>query len=404
MDEAMSKSNKKLNRDGYTWYLYLMLAICGYHQSVLGSITPFLRDEMSLTKTVIGWHFGVYALGLIITGLIVTILSRNNYSTALLTTASAWLMVAFVAMLAIPMPLTGTLFGSLLLGLSGGALQITVQETLARYHGHKRGIALTEGCIFAGLGVFAGPLVIGLALKMGFGWRETLIVPALLLVLLFLCFRKARPNYSLSKEVPAVVGVSANGKLPLAVFFIFGMILLGIATEWGIGFWGAQFLEVQLDVSPGEGVTIMSAFFGGTVLGRIFASKLLQFFEIRSLLISVIVLGGGSVLLLWAVPNFKVTVAALVIAGMCLGNFFPLILSIANELAPEKAGAISAGATQSVGMALLFAPALLGGLGESIGLISAVGLLAFLPLGMLFLYIFSNISIKRLASSKSYTL
>lgn len=383
MSDTKVRATRKIARDGYTWYLYLMFAICGYHQSVLGSITPFLRDEMALSKTEIGWHFGIYAVGLIVAGHIVKLLS-GRYAVSSLMAASAWFMVGFIAVLAIPLPMVGTLIGALCLGLSGGTQLITIQETLARHHGDNQGIALTEGCVFGGLGVFIGPLVIGVSVQLGLGWRETLIVPMLLLGLLYFVSRGIQPPHLSLSTAGTTAG--REGRLPLSVILVFGMILFGISTEWGVGFWGAQFLEVHLSVSPETGVTLMSAFFGGTVIGRIFASQLLQIFEVHTILIAVIVFGGGSVFVLWLMPVFAAAVTALVVAGMCLGNFFPLILSIANELAPEQPRLVSAGATQSVGLALLIAPVLLGQLGESIGLSNAVGLLAFLPLAMLLLF------------------
>jgi MFS family permease len=362
-----------------------MLAIFGYHQSVLGSIAPFLRDEMTLTKVEVGWHFSIYALGLFIGGRIISILSRY-YATSTLMVVSAWLMVGFVALLATPMSMIGTLIASFCLGLSGSALQVTVQEALARHHGDSQGIALTEGFVFGGFGVFIGPLVIGLTVKMGLGWRETLAVPTVLLGILFLTSRGVQPAPAVQLVTARAVTGSQAQRLPLAVHLVFGMILLGIATEWGIGFWGAQFLETHLSVSPETGVTLMSVFFGGTVIGRIFASRLLRAFEVHTMLIVAFVLGGASVFMLWGVPLFPATVVALAIAGMCLGNFFPLILSIANEFAPDRPGPISAGATQAVGLALLVVPVLLGHLGETIGLSHAVGLLAFVPFTMLTLY------------------
>jgi MFS family permease len=362
----------------------LLLAIFGYHQSILGSITPFLRDEMPLTKVEIGWHFSVYALGLFSAGRIVSMLS-GRYAAGSLMMISAWAMVGFVAVLAIPMPMAGTLGASLCLGLAGGALQVSIQEALARHHGEGQGIALTEGYIFGGLGVLAGPLVIGLAVKAGLGWRETLVIPALLLGLLVVLSGK-KNLVEVARRPTGAIAPSEHARLPVAAILVLGMILLGIATEWGIGFWGAQFLEVHLSVSPATGVTLMSAFFGGTVVGRLFASRLLQSFEVRMLLLATIIFGGSSVFVLWAEPRFAVATATLIIAGMCLGNFFPLILSVANEIAPDQPGAISAGATQAVGFALLIVPALLGRLGEAVGLNNAVGLLAIFPAAMLALY------------------
>ncbi len=379
-------ASRRIARDAYTWHLYLMLGLFGYHQAILGSITPFLRDEMRLTKVDIGWHFSLYAFGLFVAGQLVSILSRR-FSNASIETVSVWLMIGLVLLFAIPMPMAGTLFGALGLGLSVGALQVTSQAAIAHRHGANRGIALTEGFVFGALGVFACPLFIGISIETGLDWRQTLVASAVLVGLVFFASRPLQASRpAMTDTIGMQSAVGGQGRLPPALYLVLAMIFLGIATEWGIGFWGAQFLEVQLSVSATTGVTLMSVFFGGTVLGRLFASRLLRAFELQTMLVATILLGGASVLLLWAVPIFAVVAVALAVAGMCLGNFFPLILSIANDVVPERPGAVSAGATQAVGFALLVVPLLLGRLGETIGLADAIGLLALLPLIMLVLY------------------
>lgn len=130
----------------------------------------------------------------------------------------------------------------------------------------------------------------------------------------------------------------------------------------------------------------MSVFFGGTVVGRIAASRLLRVFDVRPMLLAMVVLGGASVAALALSPSTTVAWLALLLAGACLGDFFPLILSVANELAPDRPTDVSRGATQAVGLALLIVPFVIGQLGGTLGLETAVGLLAVLPVGMLALF------------------
>lgn len=100
------------------------------------------------------------------------------------------------------------------------------------------------------------------------------------------------------------------------------------------------------------------------------------------MLFAVIFLGGGAILTLWGVAHIASTVVALAVAGMCLGNFFPLILSNGIRLAPDRIGLISVGATQAVGIALLIVPLTLGYIGERIGLVNAIGMLVAMPASM----------------------
>jgi hypothetical protein len=78
-----------------------------------------------------------------------------------------------------------------------------------------------------------------------------------------------------------------------------------------------------------------------------------------------------------------VTTGLVALLGACLGNFFPLILGGAMRAAPDAGPTLSAQASQAVGVALLFAPLLLGMLSEKIGMQAAFATLIAYPVLML---------------------
>lgn len=378
----------QFRRDGHTWYLYLLLAIVGFKQSVLGSVTPFLRDEMTLSINEVGWHFSIYAVGLILSGIVGRWL-LNRLAAPQFLRPAAMVMVAGIASLTLGSSIIATLFSALALGLTGGLVQVAVQTELANHHGPQHGIALTEAHIFGGLGVFCGPLTVGLTVAFGYDWRVAMAVPAVALAVLLIAFRSSLPPKQLTQGeiAKADTRVGELARLPVGVYACWLMILLGIAAEWGIGFWGAQFLEAGLSVDAATGVTLMTVFFGGTVFGRLVSSRLLTLFDGRTMLMVAMIGGLVSILILWGSSFMPVTIAALALAGMCLGNFFPLILNAAIGQAPHRINVISSGATQAVGVALLVVPVTLGQIGQWIGLVNAVGLLMLLPLLMMVSYL-----------------
>ncbi|NKI73456.1 MFS transporter [Dickeya sp. CFBP 2040] len=386
-EQSLEKSRFK--RDYYTLYLYIMSVVCGIHQAILGSITPFLRDELTMSKVIIGWHFSLYAIGMFVSGFIIThVASKASPKKILL--SSSWAVAVTVAVFALPLGIAGNLILSLVLGLSGGAMQIAIQEALARHHTENSGIAITEGCIFSAIGVFIGPLVIGYSVESGAGWRIAMFLPLIALLPLLCVIPQNIPTTPPRATITPHTSGANITRLPLVAYLMFGMIFLGIAAEWGIGFWGAQFLEEQLSLSAANSVAMMAVFFGGTIAGRIVVSRLLVRYNIQAILLWTIILSGMSMLLLWLVPDITAAVIGLTVAGACLGNFFPLILSIATWQPPELLSKISAGATQSVGLALLLAPLFLGKLGEDIGLIPAMGALIVIPPVMLIVDVISR--------------
>lgn len=370
------RSTRPFRRDGPTWFLYLVLAVFGFQQSVLGSTLPFLRAEFGYDPIQVGWHFTSYAGGLVASGLLGGWL-LPRLSLGPLVRGAAVAMVLAVLSITQARGFAGTLAAAIAMGLTGGVLQSAVQAGLAWHQAEHRDMAMVEAFIFAGAGVFSGPLLVGQLAAAGIPWRWTLLAAALALALVLpLPAPAGRPTPAAASSKPS------RGGVPLAVALCWGSVLLGIGAEWGIGFWGAQFLESRLGLGPAQAVSLMSVFFGGTVFGRIVSSRLLVRFDGRNMLMAVILLGGGAILALWASSLPSATIAALALAGMCLGNFFPLLISNAIRLEPDHVGLISVGATQAVGVSLLVVPIALGYIGQVAGLANAIGMLVILPLLM----------------------
>ncbi len=345
---------------------------------------------MNLSAIEIGWHFSIYALGLIVSVRVVKCFAVNPGLTSTLK-SSAFAMVAAILLFAVSTTFVVVTLGlALLLGLTGGTVQILVLSKLSMHHQSHRPVALVEANVLAAIGVCLGPLTIGFSAGHGIGWQGALALPFVALLLINAIF-SAEKNFhtQVSNEISA--SHSPDRGLPLAVLVVLSMILFGIATEWGIGFWGALFLESALSVSTEEAVTSMSIFFGGTIFGRVVASRLLLMFSLRAILVAIITMGGFSVVVLAEAVNHKITIGALFISGACLGNFFPLILALANEKVPTRATDVTRGATLAVGVALLVIPYAIGSIGDWIGLRAAVRLLAVFPVVMLMLFFASNL-------------
>lgn len=373
-------------RDGATWFLYLSLAVFGFQQSVLGSTLPFLRKELHFDTVDVGWHFTFYAVGLVASGALSGRLLGRLRVDALVRLGTV-LMVAAVLCITQATGPYGTIACATAMGLTGGILQAAVQAGIAWHQPEYRDVAMIEAFIFAGTGVFAGPLLVGQIASAGASWRIALLVYAVVAAVCLLVFHGSKVDRAEPAKDADAPDAGGMARIPLPVLLCWVMVLLGIGAEWGVGFWGAQFLESRLGLEPAHAVRLMAVFFGGTVFGRIVSSRMLAVFDVRAMLLIVIVLSSSALLLLWGSAHSSTTVVALAVAGMCLGNFFPLIISNAIRLAPHRVGLISVGATQAVGVALLVVPIVLGYVGQTIGLVNAIGMLALLPLLMAAAYL-----------------
>jgi fucose permease len=366
---------RSLHRDRRTYLLYGVMCVFGFSQSVLGSALPFLRDELGYSDVDVGWHFSLYAVGVVGAGLASRAFLGQRGTSATMTQGLLALVTSML-LATVAVALGASLLVAVAIGFCGVVVQIAAQAEIVNRH-EQGDLALTEAFVFAGVGVLAGPVIIGRAGALA-SWRWAMLVP--LVAAIPLAVAVARDP---APRRDRVAQARARGRLPASVMVCWVMVVLAIATEWGIGFWGAEYLERRYDLAAAEAVTCMGVFFGGTVVGRVVSSRVLGRFDTRSVLNAALAAGAISVVGLWGFRLLPVGLVMLAVAGMSLGNYFPLILSVAMAEAGDEVERISSGSAQAIGLALLLAPLTLAYLGDRIGLVDAVGLLALLPLVML---------------------
>ncbi|MEE5065073.1 MFS transporter [Pseudomonas alliivorans] len=361
-----------------------MFGLFGAQQGMLGPLMPFLRAEFSLDLRWTGLHFAAYALGLVLIGVPYRWLERKPpvIGTGRIAIGSIIVASGFFAMAAgLPM----TLPGSVVLGFSGGLVMAVGQAMLGRRYGEQAAAKLVEAHIVAGLCVLGGALLVGAATAVGLSWRAAPLLISAWALLMFcvpsdLHRTEARPT-------PATASTAAPADaLPaprLTRLSLWALVILGISAEWGVGFWGAEYMKTHVQTSASVAATLMSLYFAGTVCGRLASSFALRRLSPLSLLTTVIFSAIATLLVLSMIQGLAGTAVFTFVLGACLGNFFPLILGSAMRVAPHASSALSTQASQAVGVALLLAPFLLGLLSERIGVEAAFSLLIIYPLLML---------------------
>lgn len=370
--------------EGRPWSIYLMFGLFGAQQGMLGPLMPFLRAEFSLDLRWTGLHFAAYALGLVLIGVPYRWLERRPpvIGTGRIAIGSIIVASGFFAMAAgLPM----TLPGSVVLGFSGGLVMAVGQAMLGRRYGEQAAAKLVEAHIVAGLCVLGGALLVGAATAVGLSWRAAPLLISAWALLMF-CV-PSDLHRTETRPTPATASTAAPADaLPaprLTRLSLWALVILGISAEWGVGFWGAEYMKTHVQTSASVAATLMSLYFAGTVCGRLASSFALRRLSPLSLLTTVIFSAIATLLVLSMIQGLAGTAVFTFVLGACLGNFFPLILGSAMRVAPHASSALSTQASQAVGVALLLAPFLLGLLSERIGVEAAFSLLIIYPLLML---------------------
>src|SRR5690242_18934200 len=153
------------------------------------------------------------------------------------------------------------------------------------------------------------------------------------------------------------------------------MLFCMVAAEWCVTAWGASFVEDATGVSTDTAVTLMGGYFGGVVVGRALGSRLARRIDPARLLALAILLTAAGFAVLWPSTGPAQALVGLTLLGLGLGNLFPLGLSVAVGLAPQRSALASGRAVLMTSFAVLLAPLTVGTLADATSLTAAFGVL-----------------------------
>jgi predicted MFS family arabinose efflux permease len=375
-----SPPQTEFRRDRLTWTAYLVLAWFAYLQAAPGLVIVHLRDELGLSYATGGLHVAAFAAGSMVAGLVAARIERTVGRRALFWSAAA-VMAAGAVGLTAGRVAAATVGSTLVMGLGGGLLLVTIQAALADHHGERRAVALAEANVAASIAYVA--LIGGLSLTAALhaGWRVALLaslaVPAVAWWV----------NRRLPIDAPPPSQV-AQGRLP-GVFWVAAATLFFMAcAEWCITAWGATFVEDAADVSTDTAVALMAGYFVGVVAGRVLGSRLARRHDPARLLGFALAVTAVGFAVLWPSTGPVQALLGLLLLGIGLGNLFPMGLSVTVALAPDRAVLASGRAVLMTSFAVLLAPLTVGTLADATSLTAALGVvpvvLALAAVGLTF--------------------
>jgi MFS family permease len=230
-------------------------------------------------------------------------------------------------------------------------------------------VTVTTGALARGLGVPA-------TLHLG------LIVPAILVAILVV----ALPMQGAPARAHTRTGPQRRVSLPnIATLLLVGYAIGGALLEGAVRNWSVIFMRDSFTIPAWVETLTLPAFIAATVLGRLFADRLIARFGpvIFARALGVISLGGLAMVFLatdigWALAGF-----AVIGIGICVS--FPLSISAAARLGDRPASENVAALTMTTQITLLGAPALLGWVAASFGIRSIY--LVVIPAVLLAVYL-----------------
>lgn len=384
----------RLVHDRITWLIYAQLGVWGYFLYGFGPVVPLLRDEQGTTAAVAGLHSTGIAVGSLLGGFLFPRVSRRYGRGTTIWFGSAGVAAGVLA-LSVLRPLPATLISVAVIAAFGMLVVSGVNAALASLYGPAAPAALSEAnAACAGLGVLA-PLVVGVAVRAGMGWRPAIAVEVGLIALVALvaaAFRVRLPHAAATDAAdgaraqsrlrlgrswtfrvrtrlwsPDNRTIASGGRLPRAYWIAWILMSATGSIEVCLSLWAGLELREHAGMSPGAASAALSAIVTGMFLGRLAGGRIALRIAPIPLLLSALLMSLAGFAVFWTANSAGPAVAGLLVLGLGNASHYPLSISIALNVAGDQADRAAGYASYSMGVGFGLAPVALGRVADEVG-------------------------------------
>lgn len=367
-------------RDRATWLCYALVGYYAFLQTVLGPLMPFLRAELGLSYGAAGLHFSAFAGGSVLVGLIGHGVARRWGRRGSLWGGAGGMALGAVSV-ALGPHAVATVGGAVLMGFFGTLLLVGSQAGLADRHGARFAVAIAEANVAASGCAILAAVAVGGAADLGLAprWAPLAALPALALIAVG---SGRTPLPGAPRRAADADDRRRSGRLPRAYWAYWLVLLFGVAVEWLLAYWGADFLSGGgAGLSRADAATAMAIFFGAMAVGRLAGSRFARRMAAPRLLRGALGVALLGFLLFWLGPNRVASLGGLLVVGLGIANVYPLTVAVAAGTAPGLTDLATARLALASGGAVLLAPLALGAVADRVGIGRAFGVAVPLLIG-----------------------
>jgi predicted MFS family arabinose efflux permease len=366
--EPVSTETDPFVRDAPTVLSYAVLGCFTFWLYAFGPAVTLLRDDWGFSYSVLGAYQVLLAAGAALAGAVFA-WAAPRVARGPLLWCSALVTVIGAGMFILGRGVPATLVGAGVFGAAGTMMLTVVQAILSDRHRNRRDRALTEANIGAGASSVFAPLVLGALSASVLGWRATFALPAIILAVLYLRYR--RQPLPVRSEHHAAKGA---GGLPMACWLFLVLTAISSAIEFCLVYFGPQVL-IGAGFSAAAAGTALSSNYLGILIGRLVGARLIR----RpgrgvALMWASLAVTFASVVLFWLTDVPAVAILALFLCGAGIANLYPLALALTLDAAAGREDQANARSQVILGAVVAVSPFLLGSLADRSGLTAAFAL------------------------------
>ncbi len=364
----MAKTTFK--RDRLTEITYAQIAAMSWFVFGQGPAFALLREDLGVTRTVIAFHNVATSIGAIAAGFTSTYLI-HRFGRGNVIRYGAFGMVIGLLMFTTGPSIAFTLPGMLICGYAGILIIQCNSAFLNNHHGKAAPSVISEvNALGATIG-FLAPIVLGIGIAAGFGWRIGLGSVVVAFITIELIRGKDTGAFGSAKSEETSDDHDAPGPLPKIFWTAWFALACTTAIETSILTWGSELLKTQSGLNTATATAAIGAIVLGMGVGRFFGARLMETRDVEKLYRQSLI---GALLLFivfWQGKNEIVQLTALGAMGLIMSVHFPLGITRLMRSSDGRSDRAAAMSSIGSGTAAGFVPFLVGATADATSIIFA---------------------------------
>lgn len=280
----------------------------------------------------------------------------------------------------------------IVVGCSGGLLEVAVNTAVAEANTERRAFALNLLHVFFGIGAFIAPRATAWALAEGLSWRVVfgaIAVTAAAASVLFAAL--PQPPLAEKRAELRPADIARFSARPAVVLLGLAMVFY-VGAEIGINDWIVLYFQRFLGMDKTAASGLLSNYWLLMTVGRLFCALAARRVSAEILLCVITGLSAVSTLLIFTTDNPAAAGAFLMAAGFITSGTFATIIAIGADRFPRDTAVVSGLLMGFSGIGNLAFPVMVGAIAQATDL--RLGLAV--SCGMLFFLFFVSLAILRM--------
>ncbi|MFN8157281.1 MAG: MFS transporter [Candidatus Nanopelagicales bacterium] len=357
-------------RDRSTWITYVQVGLFGYFLYSFGPTIALLRDETGTTRAVAALHGTAMAVGSVVVGLaapfVVKAIGRGH-----MMRAGSVLVAIGLAIYVTGGALGLTLLGILVAAAGGTACLVGANAFMPDHQGGPATPqAMSEMHAFGAVMGLLGPLAVGLAVGLTWGWRPAVIAGGVAFLVLEVVRGRRVHDFDgrygdEGDEHPPIERLSRTFWIALVVF------TCSAGLEFSLTFWGSDLVRERAGLGEAAAAAAIATIVGGLAIGRVVGSQVVARFDPETVLSNSFALSVVGFAIAWISTNPAVMLTGLLVTGLGMGLQSPLGIGRAVRAAGAQVDRAAGLTSVAAGAASGVAPFALGALADAVGVHTA---------------------------------